>query len=188
MRKELGLPDLPTVAFVGRLDAEKRLEELIRALPRVHETLDAQLVLVGTGTRRPALERLAAEVGVADRVRFLGFAPDEQLPITYQAADVFAIPGVAELQSIATLEAVASGLPVVAADAVALPHLVSPERNGFLFRPGDVAGLAAALTRLLSSASLRDRMGAASRTVAAAHDHEATLARFEEIYTGLLRR
>lgn len=187
MRKELGLPDLPTVAFVGRLDAEKRLDELIRAWPTVLRHTDAQLALVGTGTRRGELERLAERTGVRHRVRFPGFVPDELLPTVYRAADVFAIPGVAELQSIATLEAVASGLPVVAADAVALPHLVSPGRNGFLFRPGDVDGLAESVVRLLTSDDLRARMGTAGRTVAASHSLERTLERFEEIYRTLLR-
>ncbi|EHR51323.1 glycosyltransferase [Saccharomonospora marina XMU15] len=181
IRKELGLPDLPTIAFVGRLDAEKRIDELIRAFARLRH-LDAQLVLAGEGTRRPELQRLAEQVGVGPHVHFLGFVPDEQLPSVYQAADVFAIPGIAELQSIATLEALASGLPVVAANAVALPHLVSPGENGFLVEPGDVAGLAATLDRILSYEELRRGMGTVSRSIAVSHGHERTLARFEEIY------
>ncbi|PXY22597.1 glycosyltransferase [Prauserella muralis] len=184
-RKELELPDLPTIAFVGRLDAEKRLDELIRALARITARVRAQLVLAGRGTRRAELERLACAEGVREHVHFLGFVPDEQLPAVYAAADVFAMPGVAELQSIATLEAMASGLPVVAADAVALPHLVSPGENGFLFTSGDVAGLAAVLTRILTSPELRDRMGAVSLAMASRHDQDRTLERFEEIYAAV---
>lgn len=185
IRKELGLPDLPTIAFVGRLDAEKRLDDLIRAFARLGE-LDAQLVLAGEGTRRPVLERLAEQVGASSRVHLLGFVPDEQLPLVYQAADVFAIPGIAELQSIATLEALACGLPVVAANAVALPHLVSPGDNGFLVEPGDVAGLAEKLGRILSCEDSRRRMGEVSRSIAVSHGHERTLSRFEEIYRSVI--
>lgn len=180
-RRALGLPDVPTVAYVGRLDAEKRLDELVRALPRLSAG-DTQLVLAGTGTRRAELECLASREGVEHRVRFLGFVPDERLPTVYRAADVFAIPGVAELQSIATLEAMACALPVVAANAVALPHLVSHGDNGYLVEPGDVAGLAAALDAILTSADLRSRMGGLSRTIALTHDENRTLLRFEEIY------
>ncbi|HJQ48876.1 MAG TPA: glycosyltransferase [Amycolatopsis sp.] len=177
-RKEFDLPDEPTIAFVGRLDAEKHLDEVIRALPR----LRARFVLAGRGVRRAELETLAERTGVRDRVHFLGFVPDEQLPLVYAAADVFVMPGRAELQSIATLEAMASGLPIVAADAVALPHLVLPGENGFLFPPGDVAQLTDALGRILGSDEERQRMGAASHTMATRHDATRTVARFEEIY------
>ncbi|MER5323422.1 glycosyltransferase [Streptosporangium roseum] len=186
-REAFGLPDRDTVLFVGRLDEEKRLDELVRALPYILNGTDAQLALAGTGGQRAALERLAARIGVGHRVFFLGFVPDEALPRVYAAADVFAMPGVAELQSIATLEAMATGLPVVAADAMALPHLVRPGENGRLFRPGDVQGLARHLNDLLCSPGLRGVMGAASRAIALTHDHQASLARFETIYQEVAR-
>jgi glycosyltransferase involved in cell wall biosynthesis len=182
-RQRFALDDRPTILFVGRLDEEKRLDELVRALPHVLNHVDAQAVLVGTGGKRPALERLAARIGVGGRVRFLGFVPDADLPQVYSAADVFAMPGIAELQSIATLEAMASGLPVVAADAMALPHLVAD--NGYLYQPGDVRELARHLTAILTSAELRASMAKASLALAATHDHRRSLARFEEIYAEL---
>ncbi|AWS41267.1 glycosyltransferase [Streptosporangium sp. 'caverna'] len=186
-RKAFDLPDRDTVLFVGRLDEEKRLDELIRALPYVLNNTDAQIALVGTGGQREALAKLARRIGVGDRVIFLGFVPDEMLPQAYAAADVFAMPGVAELQSIATLEAMATGLPVVAADAMALPHLVRPGENGYLFTPGDAQQLARHLTGLLGSPGLRAAMGAASRAIAVTHDHQASLSRFEAIYQEVAR-
>ncbi|WP_235854758.1 glycosyltransferase, partial [Nonomuraea aridisoli] len=184
-RRLFGLPDRPTVLFVGRLDEEKRIDELVRALPLVLNETDAQVALVGKGNQRTELERLARRIGVADRVFFLGFVPDETMPQAFAAADVFAMPGVAELQSIATLEAMASGLPVVAADAMALPHLV--DDNGHLFQPGDVISLARHLTAILADDGLRARFGKASRELALTHDHQASLARFEEIYDEVAR-
>lgn len=181
-RARLALPDRETVVFVGRLDEEKRIDELVRALPELLRHRDLQLALAGTGQRRGELERLAHALGVADRVHFLGFVPDEDLPLVYVAADVFAIGSVAELQSIATLEAMSTGLPVVAADALALPHLVHPGRNGYLYRPGDVAELTRHLLAVLESPERRAAMGAASREIAQAHDHRRSLDRFEEIY------
>ncbi|MEU8363049.1 glycosyltransferase [Nonomuraea sp. NPDC048882] len=184
-RRMFNLPDRPTVLFVGRLDEEKRLDELVRALPLVLNETDAQVALVGKGNQRDVLERLARRIGVSDRVFFLGFVPDENMPQAFSAADVFAMPGVAELQSIATLEAMASGLPVVAADAMALPHLV--EENGYLFQPGDVVGLARHLTAVLADDGLRARLGKASRELALAHDDQSSLARFERIYDEVTR-
>ena len=185
-RKLFGLPDRPTVLFVGRLDEEKRLSDLVRAMPYVLNETDAQLAIVGRGHQREPLEKLAARIGVGERVSFLGFVPDESMPQTYAAADVFAMPSVAELQSIATLEAMATGLPVVVADAMALPHLVNGG-NGYLFPPGDVQALAGHLTRILTDDALREQLGQASRELALTHDHQASLARFEQIYDEVTR-
>ncbi|MFI9553606.1 glycosyltransferase [Nonomuraea endophytica] len=184
-RKMFGLPDRNTVLFVGRLDEEKRLDDLVRALPYVLNETDAQLAFVGRGNQREVLEALAKRIGVADRVFMLGFVPDEQMPQAFAAADAFAMPSIAELQSIATLEAMASGLPVVVADAMALPHLV--DDNGFLFPPRDVIALAKNLTTLLTDDALRERMGKASRELALTHDHQNSLARFEQIYDEVAR-
>jgi glycosyltransferase involved in cell wall biosynthesis len=181
-RARFGLPDRDTMVFVGRLDAEKRIDELIRALRRVVAVRDAQLALVGTGQREGELRRLAADLGVADRVHFLGFVSDADLPLAYVAADLFAIGGVAELQSIATLEAMSSGLPVVAADAMALPHLVEQGGNGYLYPPGDVDVLAERLLAVLGAGPARAAMGEASRRIALTHDLGRSLDRFERIY------
>ncbi|WP_245765758.1 glycosyltransferase [Nonomuraea jiangxiensis] len=184
-RKRFDLPDRPTILFVGRLDEEKRLDEIVRALPLVLNETDAQVAFVGKGNQRAELERLARRIGVGERVFFLGFVPDESMPQAYAAADVFAMPGVAELQSIATLEAMATGLPVVAADAMALPHLV--DDNGYLFQPGDVISLGRHLTDILTDDDLRARLGKASRELALTHDDKTSLARFEQIYDEVAR-
>ncbi|MEU0238132.1 glycosyltransferase [Nocardiopsis sp. NPDC006198] len=184
-RARFGLPDRDTVVFVGRLDAEKRIDDTIRALARILPERDAQLALAGIGAREQELRALAAELGVADRVFFLGFVPDEDLPLVYAAGDAFAIAGVAELQSIATLEAMSTGLPVVAADAMALPHLVEVGRNGFLFPPGDPESLADRLLSVLGSERTRRSLGEASREIALRHDHHRSLERFESVYVRL---
>lgn len=182
-RRALGLRDVPTIGYVGRLDADKRLSEPIRALRRLQVRPPAQLVLGGLGARRRALEKLSVSLGVADRVHFLGFVPDERLPELYAAFDVFCMPGTAELQSIATLEALATGSPVVLADAVALPHLVRQGVNGFLYPPGDIDELARALAAVL--AADHQRMALVSRQIAERHAASRTVARFAEIYRQL---
>jgi glycosyltransferase involved in cell wall biosynthesis len=178
--------EVPTVLFVGRLDAEKRVDELIRALALLPAALPLNVELVGTGSRRDEWQRLAADLGVGDRVRFSGFVPDEELPAAYERADIFCIPGIAELQSLVTMEAMAAGRPVVAADAMALPHLVHNGDNGWLYQPGDVAGLASRLGMLAADPQLRVRMGAAGRRRVEQHAVPATLRRYEQIYAQVL--
>jgi phosphatidylinositol alpha 1,6-mannosyltransferase len=179
---------VPIVLFVGRLDQEKRVDELIRAFAALPAGVPGQLEIVGDGARREDWTALAAGLGIADRVRFRGFVSEEELLEAYARAAVFCMPGVAELQSLATLEAMAAGTPVIAADAMALPHLVRPGRNGWLYTPGDVPELATRLAALLGDAGVRRRMGAASREIVSEHAIGATLSTFEGLYERVLGR
>lgn len=177
-----GIPERPTYTYVGRLDAEKRVDELIRALPLVRKSVDAQLVIVGDGHERRELIELAEREGVEGYVIFTGFVEDEELPGAYAALDVFSNAGIAELQSIVTMEAMATGKPIVAANATALPHLVHHEENGYLFEPGDVKDLASRLAELLSDEGKRTEMGSESLRIVARHDIEEVLVAFENLY------
>ncbi|WP_318307329.1 glycosyltransferase family 4 protein [Amycolatopsis solani] len=172
-----------SVLFVGRLDAEKNIDQLLRALaPLPHVRAD----LVGDGTRRQELEDLATELGIADRVTFHGFVSDAELVHRYAEADVFCMPGTAELQSLATMEAMAAGLPIVAADALALPHLVHHGENGYLFEPGAITAISGWIAGLAADPDARARMGEASRAIVAQHDIDDALAAFEAQYRILL--
>lgn len=168
-----------TVLFVGRLDREKNVGELLRAVAAVPA---ARAEIVGDGSCRKALTDEAERLGVTGRVRFRGFVGDDDLLQAYRDADVFCMPGTAELQSLATMEAMAAGLPVVAADAMALPHLVRSGVTGFLYPPGDVEQLAAALRWLAGNGITRAVMGRAGRQAVARHDLAGTLDAFEDVY------
>jgi len=170
----------PTVLFVGRLDAEKNVHELLEAAAVLPP--DVHVELVGDGSERHRLAALAARLGIAERVRFHGFVPDEELVRAYRRCDVFCMPGTAELQSLATMEAMAAGRPVVAADAMALPHLVRPGHNGWLYPPGDVAELARRIAAILTDEQTRTAMGKASLELIATHDLGSTLDQFERVY------
>ncbi len=176
-RRTVGGTDI-SVLFVGRLDREKNVGELLRAVAAVPA---ARAEIVGDGSCRKALADEAERLGVAGRVRFRGFVGDEDLVRAYREADVFCMPGTAELQSLATMEAMAAGLPVVAADAMALPHLVRSGVTGFLYPPGDVERLAAAL-RWLGNGVTRALMGQAGRLAVARHALAGTLDAFEDVY------
>lgn len=183
-RRRPGLhAETPTVLFVGRLDQEKRVGELLEAFALIPSTTPARLEIVGTGSLRGRLEQQAAALGLGPgRVDFRGFVTDDELLQAYGRADVFCMPGVAELQSLVTLEAMAAGKPVVAADAMALPHLCRPGLNGYLFAPGDVEELAGHLTTLLTNPDLRHRMGQASTRIVADHGFASTIGQFERLY------
>lgn len=173
------------VVFVGRLDEEKHIDELIKAVARMDEALDVQLDIVGGGEMKQKLRELAASLGISDRVHLMGKVTDEELNATLARGTVFAMPSRAELQCIAALEAMSTGLPVVAANAMALPHLVHEGENGHLYEPGDVDALAAALTDVLTADPERlDRMKRASLEVTTHHSMAHTLDVFEALYRG----
>ncbi|RQP13127.1 MAG: glycosyltransferase family 4 protein [Microbacteriaceae bacterium] len=172
------------VAFLGRLDEEKYIHEAIEAVEKLQD-LDAKLVIIGDGEMRPRLEARARELGVADRVRFTGRVSDEELRRELTNASVFAMPSRAELQSIATMEALASGLPVVAADAMALPHLVHPGQNGYLYQPGDIDEFARHLRAVLTASPKElDRLRRGALRTVEPHDIQRTLDIFEALYRG----
>jgi 1,2-diacylglycerol 3-alpha-glucosyltransferase len=181
-REKYGLPDLPLLLYVGRLDKEKNLDVVLRAISRVPDSVAVHFAIAGTGALRERLERFAAELQISDRVSFLGYVPDEDLPAFYCAGHSFVLAGTAELQSIATMEAMASGLPVLAADAVALPELVHTGRNGFLFEPGNHAMLADQLTLLFTDAGLHRQMADESLRMIQKHAVERTMEAFETSY------
>lgn len=174
-----------TILFVGRITSEKQIDVLLRALTKLPKELDAHVDVIGGGDQAKNLEQLTQQLGIGDRVRFLGKVSDDEVKQAYTNATVFAMPSIAELQSIATMEAMASGLPVVAADAMALPHLVHDQVNGYLFEPGNVDALAERLATVLSASPEEyRRMQDASLELVSAHDIERTLDTFEALYRG----
>jgi phosphatidylinositol alpha-1,6-mannosyltransferase len=174
VRAALGLTDRPVVVCVSRLVPRKGQDTLIRAMPRVLAAEpDAVLLIVGGGPYRAALEKLAAETGVADSVRFTGEVPWEELPAHYGAGDVFAMPcrtrrGGLDVEGlgIVYLEASATGLPVIGGDSGGAPDAVLDGETGWVVRgAADTAPAETAerLVALLGDAGLRRRMGERGR-------------------------
>lgn len=173
------------ILFVGRVTGEKHIDVLLRAVALLDPSLDVMLEIVGGGDQMRNLQQLASTLGISDRVRFTGYVSDSELKEAYTRAAVFAMPSIAELQSIATMEAMASALPVVAADAMALPHLVHDGENGYLFEPGSAEALAERLTTALTLApEAFEEMKRASLRIVAAHDINRTISTFESLYRG----
>jgi 1,2-diacylglycerol 3-alpha-glucosyltransferase len=178
VRRKYGLArDKTLLLYVGRLDAEKCIDTVIRALAILRRN-DVQFAIAGAGSYRRALEALVRACGLEAQVRFTGFIPEAELPRLLNSADAFIMPSYVELQSIATLEAMASGLPVLAADACALPELVQPAVNGDLFAPHDPAAVACSIIQLLNERTRWAALGAASRTQVEVHARVQTIQRY----------
>lgn len=181
--KKFALPkDEPIITYVGRLDAEKHLSVLVDAFAQVRAKRPAHLLIVGDGQDALSLKEQARELGVYEHVTFSGRVSEEDKVELHQVGTVFAMPSPMELQSIATLEAMASGQPVVAVDAGALKELCQDGRNGYLCKQDDVAQIAKALGAIIDSPTLRQSMSKESLAIAQTHDLRTTLKRFEEIY------
>ncbi|MGW8482844.1 glycosyltransferase [Microbacterium sp. NPDC055903] len=171
------------IVFVGRLTAEKQVEVILQAMTKLDPALDVHFDIVGGGDQAKNLEALTRQLGLAERVTFHGRTTDGELRAVLSRASLFVIASIAELQSIATMEAMASALPIVAADAVALPHLVHDGENGYLFTPGDADDLADKLTRVLTASDAEyARMQHASLDGVLVHDINRTLDTFEALY------
>lgn len=180
-------PKKPTILYIGRVDPEKSLDVLMNAFIKVQEKVEnAQLVIVGDGTMRPKLERMAEEAGISDKVVFTGRVIGKDLPQLYRTGDVFAITSKTETQSIVLLEAMATGLPAVAVKAGAIPELVHNGENGYLCEADDVDAVTKSLICILQDKNLRETMSKKSLELIKKHDISYTLTRIEEIYHRVL--
>jgi glycosyltransferase involved in cell wall biosynthesis len=160
-----GHPDRRRVLFAGRIVEPKGVGVLIRAIRNV----DADLVVCGDGWRLDAMRKLADRLGVADRVRFTGWLPGEQLAREFAEASVVAIPSVwPEPFGLVGIEAFAAGRPVVASLTGGIGDWLEDGVNGLGVKPGDTRALARALAQLLADPERQRSMGAAGREAVAA--------------------
>jgi glycosyltransferase involved in cell wall biosynthesis len=183
LRTQLGGADArPLVLTPARLDAQKGHPTLLEAIAELPEAL---FLLAGDGPERGALEARAAELGVAERVRFLGRRED--VPQLLAACDVFVLPSLYEGSSLAVLEAMAAGIPIVSSAIGGTEELIEDGRSGLLVPPGDAKALAAALRRLLEDPGLREQLATGARErVDAGLRREQNADRVQGIYRELL--
>jgi len=171
----------PRILSVGRLDPQKRQDTLIRAVRH----LDVDLVLIGDGSRRDELRRLASEIGVEDRVRFVPRVSHGDIHRYYLEADIFAVSSRYEGFCIPVLEAMAASLPVVVNDKEPMPEILGGTGCVVPNRP---EAYEAAFRRLAADADLRRRLGERARERAVVLDGREMEAREESLYRELMRR
>ena len=165
IRAELQTPeDVVVIAIIGRLVAEKGYAELFEAMRRVN----AYLWVIGerlASDHASTIDRMIGDIendpALGKRIRFLGYRPDAA--VLLRAADIFALPSHREGMPRSVIEAMMTGLPVVATDIRGSREEVVPGETGFLVPVGDATALAEVLRRLIDDPSLRHEMGAAGR-------------------------
>jgi glycosyltransferase involved in cell wall biosynthesis len=182
IKEKYGIPDIPVLLYAGRLDPEKHIEEILKSVAAAIKNVDFRFVIVGKGTRKNELEQLTRQLGITDKVIFTGFVPDEELPYFYKLSRCFIIASIAELLSLVTLQAMASGLPVIAVSAGALTELVKDRINGFLYREGDIPGISRHIQEIMLDDDLRRKMSEKSLQFARQHDIKLVVESFENIY------
>jgi len=184
IREKFNLPlDRPLALHVNRLSDEKRVDVLLDAAAKMSG--NGFIALVGSGPAEAALREQAERLHLGDRVSFLGYVRDADLLALRRSSEVFVIPSEADLQSLATMEAMACGLPVIAANSYALPELAHHGENGYVFQPGNSDELASYLDKLLGDAPLRAQMSQKSLEIIAKHDRMQVLDKWESLYRRL---
>jgi len=183
------LPDNPIVLYTGRIDQDKSIDVIVRAIPQVVKDTNAHFVLAGTGDLISEMEKLAENLGVRKDITFLGRLDhdSDDFVALYKSAKVFAIASTIETQSLVTLEAMSAGLPIVAVRYNALPELVKDKVNGFLFKVGDSVKLADGLTEIIKNRKEASMMGKHSMQIASQHEITKTFHELLDIYHELIK-
>ena len=188
LKQQLGFdPARRYIITIARFHPVKDHRTLLRAFADVNERIaDVDLLLAGDGPLRLELERLVAELGITNRVRFLGVRHD--VPDLLKAADLFVLSSVSEAASITLLEAMASGKPVVVTNVGGNPEIVREGVEGLLTPRGDAKAMAVAMTRLLNDRDLATLMGRrAAERVRTGYQLDRTIERYERVYEELAR-
>jgi len=193
------------VLYAGRLSAEKGVGTLLRVIRMLEAGREGgtsaglpgtevprrgkenlRFTIAGDGPLRKELEADLEPLVGQGAVEFRGFVPWDRMPAEYRRAQVFFLPSPAETQGLAVLEAMASGLPVLAVRAGAIPEFVEDGKTGFLFEPEDIEGICNAIRDLAVNPELRRYMGEKAGTAALRFDWHELVGRFTQLYTQFL--
>jgi N-acetyl-alpha-D-glucosaminyl L-malate synthase BshA len=177
------------VVFVGRFRPEKGVRYLIEAMEIIRrKSQNARLILVGEGPEEEDLKRLVEQLNLRDCVDFLGQVPNEEVPQYMAASDVFVLPSLAEGFPNVILEAMASGLAIVACRVSGLPEIVEDGGNGFLVESKNPEQIAEKVLLLLGNDELRERISKNNKEKAKGYSWESVVERLEEVYLKTSRK
>ncbi len=186
LRKKYHLNEKQTYyLYLGRLDADKNIDTILRALQ--HTAKNIHLIIAGVGTEKRSLENLAKALSVSERIMWVDQVSLEEIVDLYHLSDGFIIMSTVETQSIVALQAVACGLPLIVADAGALPELVRDEENGYILPSFDDEKLAEKMTYLSTHPEVRQAMGKESRKLSLMHQKSRVLKTLEALYISLVK-
>ena len=174
-------PDATTLLYVGRLGARKGLGLAFQALARLNDP-NIEFLIAGTGRHEERLRTLAAKLGVADQIRFLGYVSDEELPVLYSSADVFVLPSRYEGFGLVLLEAMACGTPVIGTDVGGIPTVIEHDRTGLQVQR-EPQELANAIQSVVSDRSHQEEMAEAAYRKAVDTSWRAVVTDLETVYS-----
>lgn len=188
--KRTAYPKRVRILTIGRLIPRKGFQFLIRALPQVLEKAETnfEIEIVGDGPYRDELVHLAENLGVASHIHFSGSVPYAELPEKYRRADIFILPSLAEGMPLVVLEAMGTGLPIIASRVQGIDELVAAGVNGEVFDPGDVDELARCLVKLINAGEHRVAMGKASIERVKPYDWKHIADAYLALYAEILAR
>jgi glycosyltransferase involved in cell wall biosynthesis len=153
--------------FIGRLEKQKGLEYLLQAVRILKNQNKKFLVtIVGNGSQEKNLKKLSKELEIEELIKFEGIIENKLIPEQYQNADIFILPSIHEGFPLVNLEAMASGLPIIATNVGSIPETVKDGVNGILVRPRDAEKLAEAMKKLIENETLRNQLGNKGREIA----------------------
>jgi glycosyltransferase involved in cell wall biosynthesis len=168
---------------VARLIKRKGQHHLIEAVKRITDQgVEINLDLVGSGDAEGEYRGLVNSLRIEDRINFLGYIPRDEVPDLYSKAHVFVLPSFNEGMSVATLEAMASGLPVVVSTTPGTEELVREGENGYTFDWGDITAITKHLLKLNSDRPLARSMGQVSRTLAHRFTWESSSNKYDQFF------
>ena len=181
----LECPDLFTLMHISNFRPVKRVADVVKIFARFNETLNARLLMVGDGPDAGVASQVAQELGVADRVEFVGVV-DSVAPLL-RAANLLLLPSETESFGLVALEAMASGVPVIASNVGGLPEVVEHGVTGFLAPVGDVEQMAHYAIRILSDCATCRAFSRAARARAVEHfDYDNIVPQYEGVYQRVL--
>jgi glycosyltransferase involved in cell wall biosynthesis len=184
LRRELKLPGQFLVVSAGRLEKGKGADLLLACWPAVCRQFPlAHLLVLGAGTLRLPLESAARSLACQQQVHFPGAV--NEMPKYLQSADIFVLPSLAEGLSNVLLEAMACGLPVIAADLPGNKELIRDIAQGILVRAGDSAGLSDAIISLLTDKNKQEALGRQARERASVYNIKIIAGRYKDLYQTL---
>jgi len=181
--KKYNIPHyVPIVGFIGRVDPEKSIDILIKAFAKAAKTTPAHLLIVGDGSSRSTLEKLATRLKISHLVHFTGRVIGSDLVDLYRACTLYTTASLSENHSIAIIEALSCGKPIIAPKYNPMTELVIDGKNGLVFSPRNVNQMANCITRILKNQALCQKLSVGATRSSKAYDIKTCARNYEKVY------
>jgi len=186
---KLEMGEEKVIMFVGTLRPVKGVKYLIEAMKiLIDKSKNSRLFIVGDGEERKYLENLVKELVLEKYVTFIGKVPNEKIPEYMTASDVFILPSLSEGFPVTVVEAMASGLPIIATDVRGLPEIIKDGENGFLVEPKNLEQIVDKVLLLLEDDELREGISRNNKGKAKEYSWEAVIEKLERVYERCLQK